>query len=452
MQTRDSILRLGGAAASLGLLLWFSGIAAAGADDEVRVHPVPVSAGCVLFLIRPDESSGVREEALHVFDPTLHSEPRLVLSIRSNLKLLRRIDQHRFLMQTHHRPRGFFVIDLAAGSCRTGYSNNTWRLDHREGRLEFLDSREAVTYFLEERSERADRTDRTLMCFDLGNTSPARAVCDLHLTRILELGEDDAWGVTQDGGIWRIPLHAGAPTRIAALDPDGSFVRFTHEFSLNRRFLAIGFTPSHDGLNRARLLVFDVTTSDCVLREEDIDIRPSRWSSLGPTLQMTWADDSRIRYSVTEGFDLRPREDDHAGSFAWVEEDIRTGKRSSSHRYSGLLLDHKKPPPGPGWEPPPEADVGTRSAKFFSEIDGGICFLGDSEPMGMPYSEREVSPDGKWAAFMRDTNAAKQPSYGSGQQGDHPAHAVMFADGAKREYRVLVREWAYDFRWFPAVR
>lgn len=414
------------------------------AADPPVLHPATVGKGPVLFLTQPDESSGHREEALFVADPTAAGEAQRVLTVKSNLHVLARVDANRFLIQLYQEPRGLYLADLAKGTFR--------KLDP-EGRPDLLGVVGTKVYFVSSaRSAEygykikdgkvASQPHPSLVLYvaDVDREEEAAAVSEDDIERALELRDGACWAVVHGAPpeLRRIALDGSGSRKVLELGDDVMPNLLTHALSPSGNLLAVGIAHTNDPFEHRALTVLDLRTSEGLLSLDHIPCVVSPLSSQMPYLEMNWVNEETLRYSETHT-DGPEGARAMSGSFWWVDLDVKTGKRLQERRYSGLELRHTQPPADDSL--PPAADAVIPLGKFARQ-SWKFFFADEKEPLldgcGKEIdaaSGKAFSPDGRWLAVASQDSTDTQ-----------------LIDGADKSRRSVLKRWSYELVWMPAAR
>ena len=237
-----------------------------------------------------------------------------------------------------------------------------------------------------------------------------------------------------DDHVLRIALDGRAPRRLTVNATDGRL-----RASPSGRFLAVAADlrqRGNAGASPPSLRVIDCDDDRETVRIESIDIHVSGLSSQTPSLEMSWPDDRRLRYSETTPPPDTPAVGDLAqdafvrGGHQWVEIDAWTGAQLAAVPYSRSLGLHHAPPPV---EPILTAPSSRTRVGQFSRLDSDLFFGDDTgQPAARatwtpnPWSGNliAVAPGGRWAIAAADD---------SGRQ------VIVLLDGKARTLREVFR-------------
>lgn len=402
----------------------------------IKAFPIKVSDGPLLMFTRTEETRKVPgfDDGVYLFNPVTDREPARAFQSTAYISPEARIDRHRLVLFGDNR---LWVADLAAGSVEAVFAD----------RCAFFRGMDGSRVYFEEDprlpKDRADSSKQTVFDWHRlwaletqGNQRP-KLLWDQRFTDIIFGlgGPSDTSGwfstkqhfwviVTEPPAIWRIAKNGQDHHGVIALDKTMMPGR-RGALSPNGRYLAL---PVNAGLN-----VWDVTTGTTICTLKNIPIRVHSFSSSTASLEFTWLDDRRLRYSETVL--TKPDERFPEGYFQWVDVDVHTKKRLQTRRYSERLeLGHT----------PPSRERPSPGRRFrqglFDFTDGNLFYLNAKEPI-RPAQTKEgvwaiceacISSDGRWAAFY-----------------DRNDDCLYVADGAKRRLQKIYSGHAHGLSWLP---
>jgi hypothetical protein len=138
--------------------------------------------------------------------------------------------------------------------------------------------------------------------------------------------------------LWAVGKDGKGKQRVFEFDREAVPPLFTAEFSPSGNRLAVGVATKDSFFRFRDLLVIDVKAGRLACSIPRVPVRVSVLSSSSPSLEFTWLDDERLRYSES-------RVTEEGAYFQWVDVNIVSGKRLGEKPYSQHLgLSHEKPP------------------------------------------------------------------------------------------------------------
>ena len=428
---------------------------------ELQSHKL--SNGPLLFLsTRKNDQS----EYLQVVDPNTNAHPMRVLSTPESVQVYQRTTQNKFTLLYHgYHPStatwlSAYLIDISAATIKrlivdTCVDELTTETDQPW---------DAQTIFLRKTPKTRGMGccgDSVELHCDFGawqiysinseyNAKP-HLLTDSWLTHLLEININGIWAITDTPfSIIYIAKDGKSQRKIFNLEENIMPQLTTSRFSPSGRYLALGVVEKQMVHKELRLLVIDLQTLRKKYDLQRIPAWVSPFSSFTPVLEFAWLNDDVIRFSESNvGSDLWWNIKSHfskyiddwsgcrEGYFQWVDVDINTGKRIRAERYtSDLEIRHLNPAD----TNPLRGSKRYKKGQFFV-IEYGyggdetkVYFAGETSPVvvGNNISEFTVSPDGRWAALVLESNKE---------------HTTLLLDGIRRIKCVLLKEWSYGLQW-----
>lgn len=412
------------AAAILGIA-WLANapvaLALAPTAQAPSFSPAEVSAGPLLFFVRPQDASGRpstdgfmgRIEVGYVFDTALDCGPEEVWRGDSPPpRPIARLDRSRVLTDDWNHLR---VVDLDTGRA-------TW-LRYPLLRSQFVEFDGEHVFFAEELQAGSDRDSirsiQRLFVWSARASSTAERLGTLEIEKLLSVRDDGFWCITsgEHRELVRI-ARDGTATTITEFHPKWLANASELTFSPDGAFAALTSTRSdgHRWLDR-ELAVLDVG------RRSVIAYRGRLQTDFGFSyplpLYVEWVDPHRLFVLANPRsfvVDARTGEDStdpyELPSDAEASDDIRRWRRG------GFEFDDL-------WDGAPNST---------------IRFAGDVSPLELPGAisrSAAVSPDGRWAAYDLQRDGRR---------------VLRLADSERRSLTDLLPGWTYDHAWLPAAR
>lgn len=422
-------------AALLCLSLVIPGLLPAQTPERLEFNPAKPGPGPILFFFRPEDAHGTpsqrarpRMETLYMVDPAGFKQPQMLWRGDIPRPLIgERVTKDQLLIDYKD---GMHLVDLSTGAV-------TPLLAGKDG-TRFIEAEGGTIYFTRntvpdplrgydlETGENGKTVvknysrDRNLIYrYELGEAAEAQQVSSIYVEKLLAVDKDGFWVITADEPqqILRISRR-GAATAIGDFDSQWVACATTHEFSPDRRYLALGVLHRQQDFHEERTLVIcDLKDNRAVFTDADIPLGPNLFSGRSMFLDLSW----RSPIILACG-----------GPFASLEIEGGETRFVDASRRARLDEAASNFPPPVSEEPPARTRTG-----LLEVAHGEIYFPGTSKPIASALDERntqvtdmDTSADGHWGAYC-----------------DPTTDAVYLIDGAKREKIKLLNGWSYGVVW-----
>jgi len=342
-----------------------------------QAHRAELPAGPLLTFANAKAKTGVGEpHTMTVFAVGCDDdvgEPQVVWVNRGNVRVLRRLDRHRLLIQSFGEPYALLVVDAEHGTHRVLCEGAELVDVHGDDVLYLGDNRWGKgDHFLYARSWRQD-------------AEPVR-LSERTFVRVPIVAGNLAIGVSgARAEVWAVSLVRGSSRKLLDLPDSLPGARFA--LSPGGQWLAVGTVMA----TRGQLAVYDVGSSELVRRWRGLPIAVSPFSSFSPTLEVGWHDEEHVVCSESRGDPLRG-----GAESVFVRRSLTTGEVVDEEVYGPVELHHRTPP-APG--------AAAAEPTFSVERDGETDRLlqrGREQPLAsFAWREQAVrialSPDGRYA-------------------------------------------------------
>ena len=390
--------------------------------------PVEVGEGPLVCVIHPEDGSGhsvsdgrERTEVMYLCDP--HAGAKAVPVWRGKVPLVVPLQRLTKNLPVVERGCECYVWDMSEGSATPLWAG--------ADQTSFLKGEGSKVFFLrrllpdtsngmkvrtgndgKQVAESWFRARDKLCTLTPGDKAEAVELAAPVIEHIVETGPSGIWAVTAD-----------KPRKLCLISNDGTvtdIIPFDRHwvaretravFSPARDYLALSVLHDEQDFGREReLIVVDVKRKGVCHLSHNVSIG---FRSYPPPIDMIWVDGTHLLFGETESGQVL---------------DAPAGKLAAPTGAQRKAAARPVPP--------------DRERKgLFDSAWGKIWFAGDKEVAGSVLNESgirvnhmEISGDGKWAAFC-----------------ESGTNDVFLLDGAARRKHQLLRGWAYNIKWLPAV-